>query len=116
MVEIANLYREAFSGRIDVLGFPAESNPVWHNFLLFTKKRDQLREYLLENGIDTRVHYPIPIHLQIGHNNEFNAGDFPKAEYQSTHSLSLPIYPTMNNEQVQRVITTVLEFCKTNST
>lgn len=116
VVEIANLYREAFSGRIDILGFPAESNPVWHNFLLFTEKRNQLREYLLDNGIETRVHYPIPIHLQIGHNNEFDAGDFPKAEYQSTHSLSLPIYPTMNNEQVQNVITTVLEFCKTNST
>ena len=116
VAEIAHIYKEAFSGRIDLLSFPTQSKPVWHNFLLFSKKRNQMREYLLKNGIDTRIHYPIPIHLQIGHNNEFNVGDFPKAEYQSTHSLSLPIYPTMNNEQVQHVVNHVLEFCKTNLT
>lgn len=116
VAEIANIYRNAFSGRIEVLGFPQESKPVWHNFLLFTPQRDQLRNYLLENGIDTRIHYPIPIHLQVGHNNEFKEGDFPKAEYQSTHSLSLPIYPTMTDSQVQHIVTTVLRFYRTHLT
>lgn len=114
VTEIADIYREAFFGKIDVLDFPQETQPVWHNFLIFTEQRNELRDYLLTNGIDTRVHYPIPVHLQIGHNNEYKTGDFPRAEYQSTHSLSLPIYPTMTNTQVKHVVTTVLDFCNSN--
>jgi dTDP-4-amino-4,6-dideoxygalactose transaminase len=109
---IANKYLDSFSGKVEVLKVPMFSKPVWHNFLIFTERRDSLRKYLFDKGIDTRIHYPIPIHLQEVHKNQYRIGDYPKAEYQSANSLSLPIYPTLTNNQVEYVIDTVLEFLK----
>lgn len=108
--EIASNYQEALSRIVETLKVPRDSLPVWHNFLVFTEKRDSLRNHLLTRGIDTRIHYPIPIHLQEVHGNEYVRGSFPKAEYQSTNSLSLPIYPTLTDHQVEVVTTAVKDF------
>ena len=110
VIEIANTYKNALQTYVQILNVPLDSYSVWHNFLIFTKNRDQLKNHLLQRGIDTRIHYPIPIHLQKGHNNEYSQGSFPNAEYQSTNSLSLPIYPTLENEQVDYVIQNVKSF------
>lgn len=108
--EIASIYQETLSSIVETPRVSSDSLPVWHNFLIFTEKRDSLRNYLLTHGIDTRVHYPIPIHLQEVHGNRYGRGSFPKAEYQSTNSLSLPIYPTLTDHQVEAVINTVRDF------
>lgn len=86
---------------------------VFHNYIIMTKSRDSLRDFLIESGVETRVHYPIPIHLQKAANNlGYKLGDFPKAEKQSTNSLSLPIYPELSDSQIEYVASQIKTFIK----
>ena len=85
--------------------------PVWHIFAVRCKKRDELEEYLSENGIATNKHYPIPIHLQECYKDmRFKQGDFPIAEEISETELSLPMYYGMTDNEVQYVIETINHF------
>lgn len=89
------------------------AEPVFHNFIIHTKNRNALQTYLYEVGVETKVHYPVPIHLQrcavpLG----YKVGSFPISEYQSMNSLSLPIYPELTDEQVETVISEIKNFFK----
>ena len=89
---------------------------VYHTFIIQTNKRDKLKEFLADKGIDTKIHYPIPIHLQqaakyLG----YKKGDFPVTEKQADTILSLPVYPELTNEQVNYVADAIIEFYKKHS-
>jgi len=89
---------------------------VYHTFIIQTDKRDKLKEFLAGLGIDTKVHYPIPIHYQeaakyLG----YKKGDFTVTERQAETILSLPVYPELTDEQVNYVADAIVEFYKTNS-
>ena len=87
------------------------TEPVFHNFIIHTKNREALQSYLYEVGVETKVHYPVPIHLQeCAESLGYKVGSFPISEYQSTNSLSLPIYPELTDEQVETVITEIKNF------
>jgi dTDP-4-amino-4,6-dideoxygalactose transaminase len=107
---IANQYSSLKSEMITTLRVPSGAVPAWHNFLVFTKKRDLLKDFLFQQGIDTRIHYPIPIHLQKVYSSKFPVGSFPQSEFQAKYSLSLPIYPSLTNEQVEYVMLNVRKF------
>ncbi len=84
---------------------------VFHLFVITTDRREDLERYLLEKGIYTGKHYPIPCHLQkayhfLGH----KVGDFPNSEYLSNHCLSLPIFPEMEDKMVEKVIDELNKF------
>jgi dTDP-4-amino-4,6-dideoxygalactose transaminase len=85
--------------------------PVFHLFAIRCDTRDVLAKSLGENGIDTAVHYPIPIHMQPAYRNayEYWGGEFPVSEKLSTQMLSLPMFPEMTNEQVDRVCQVINE-------
>ncbi len=84
---------------------------VYHNFVILTDRRDALAEYLKDNGIDTRVHYPIPIHLQPAAKSlGYKLGDFPVAERCAKQMLSLPIYPELADDAIEYVILKINEF------
>jgi len=84
---------------------------VYHNYVILTDRRDALADYLKENGIDTRVHYPIPLHLQPAAKNlGYKIGDFPVAERLMMQMLSLPIYPELTDNHVDYVIAKIKEF------
>ena len=94
----------------------AYEKAVYHTFIIQTDKRDELKTFLAERGIDTKVHYPIPIHLQeaakyLG----YKKGDFPVTEKQAETILSLPVYPELTNEQVNYIAECVIEFYKSHS-
>ncbi|HEY0077466.1 MAG TPA: DegT/DnrJ/EryC1/StrS family aminotransferase [Pyrinomonadaceae bacterium] len=77
---------------------------VYHLFVVQAEARDALREKLGEAGVQTGIHYPIPVHLQpayasLGH----KAGDFPEAERQAASVLSLPMFPELTEEQLVQV-------------
>jgi dTDP-4-amino-4,6-dideoxygalactose transaminase len=105
------MYREKLAG---VVGVPIDKEfeePIYHNFIIQCERRDELQKYLLERGIETKVHYPIPIHLQkaaipLGYKEE----DFPTVETQAKRILSLPIYPELSDEQVRFVIEAIKLF------
>jgi dTDP-4-amino-4,6-dideoxygalactose transaminase len=84
---------------------------VFHLYMIACEKRDALQKFLNDNGIQTGIHYPIPIHLQkcykeLGHKR----GDFPVAERLSDKILSLPMFPELTEAQIQYVATRIKEF------
>lgn len=80
-------------------------SPVFHLYAIGAEDRDELAKSLQQEGISTAVHYPIPIHLQpaYGERCGYREGDFPVSERLSHRLLSLPIFPSMSDEQVDRV-------------
>jgi len=77
---------------------------VYHVYAVRTDDREKLRDVLGRQGIQTGVHYPIPVHLQPAHADlGYHAGDFPAAEQVAREVLSLPMFPEMTREQVQAV-------------
>ena len=82
---------------------------VWHLFVIRTAKRDQLQKYLLENGIQTLIHYPIPPHKQKAY-KYYNHLSFPITEKIHDEVLSLPISPVMEEEEVVKVIQVINQF------
>lgn len=81
-------------------------NNVYHIFPIFTSQRDRLKQYLLERGIGTLIHYPIPPHLQSCY-PEYHHLSFPVTERLAREELSLPLNPTMTDEEVMYVIKTL---------
>lgn len=78
---------------------------IWHVFVIRTEKRDELIKYLKSNGIETLIHYPIPIHLQNAYKDlGYNVGDFPVSETLSKTVLSLPIWYGMKEEEINYLI------------
>ena len=79
------------------------SSHVWHIFIIHTHYRDNLQQYLTENGIQTIIHYPIPPHKQNAY-SEWNHLSFPITESIHSNVLSLPISPVMSDNEVLRVV------------
>ena len=84
---------------------------TYHQYVIRVKQRDELREFLLEKGIQTAVYYPIPLHLQpcfryLG----YQKGDFPQAEQASAEVLALPIYPELPESNQEYVVAAIREF------
>ncbi|WP_163399991.1 DegT/DnrJ/EryC1/StrS family aminotransferase [Flavobacterium fluviatile] len=78
-------------------------NHVFHLFVIRTENRDELQQYLLENGIQTMIHYPIPSHKQKAFSN-WNNLSFPITERIHNEVLSLPMSPVMTGDEVSFVI------------
>jgi len=90
---------------------PAHSKAVYHLYVIRTKNRDGLMQYLAEREIGTGIHYPIPLHLQVAYTGHFyKAGDFPIAEAVATEIVSLPMFPHITAKQQERVTAEIEEF------
>jgi dTDP-4-amino-4,6-dideoxygalactose transaminase len=76
---------------------------VWHVFVIRTKNRQKLQQYLLDNGVHTMIHYPIPPHKQKAY-SEWNTCSFPITENIHSEVLSLPISQIMPYSEVERVV------------
>jgi len=77
---------------------------VFHLFVIQVKKRDIVQESLVQKGISTGLHYPIPLHLQKAYEHmELAVGSFPVAEACAKRLLSLPMYPELTEEQIRCV-------------
>jgi dTDP-4-amino-4,6-dideoxygalactose transaminase len=84
---------------------------VYHTFIVQADRRDELQQYLATRGIGTRIHYPIPIHLQAAARDlGYRPGDFPTAERQAGRILSLPIHQTLTVPQREYVAAAVRAF------
>jgi dTDP-4-amino-4,6-dideoxygalactose transaminase len=77
---------------------------VYHVYVVRVPDRDAWRSRLTEAGVQTGVHYPIPVHLQPAYRNlGYSAGDFPVSERVAGEVLSLPIYPELTNAQIETI-------------
>ena len=80
---------------------------VWHIFPVFSPRRDELQQYLLENGVETAIHYPIPPHRQRCYNLQssiFNLQSFPVTEQIHAQELSIPCHQALTDEDATRII------------
>jgi dTDP-4-amino-4,6-dideoxygalactose transaminase len=112
-IEIAKRYDEAFkdSQVNNIISKYREGN-AYHLYIIQVERRKELYDFLRKHQIFTQVHY-IPVHLmpyyrQFG----WKEGDMPVAEKYYNHCLSLPMYPTLTNEEQDNVIDLILDFYK----
>jgi len=113
--ENARFYKRYLSG-IEQIQLPIDEpyeESVYHTFVIQADRRDKLKSFLARQGIDTKIHYPVPIHLQpaakdLGHKR----GSFPVIERQSKRILSLPIYHGLTTAQLKYVVKCISQFYK----
>jgi dTDP-4-amino-4,6-dideoxygalactose transaminase len=113
--QVANVYYELLN-EIDEIILPtlaANASHVYHQFIIRTSRRDQLKKYLAKNGIDTLIHYPVPpfkqkAYLHLG----YKQGDFLIAEELANTMLSLPIWPGIEFRQIEYISMHIKSFFK----
>lgn len=110
--EIAKRYREAFAGNNHIKTQKEDGNyfNAHHLFVIEVKDRKGLYDFLISQGIFAQIHY-VPVHLmpyyqQFG----WKAGDFPKSEKYYSGCISIPMYPTLTNEEQNYVIEKIKEY------
>lgn len=86
-----------------------EAEHVWHLFVIRTAEREKLQNYLLENGVQTLIHYPIPPHHQEAY-KEWSNLSFPISEKIHEEVLSLPMSPVMEEEEINEMIKVINNF------
>ncbi len=106
---------EVYNARLGAAGIAIptaapERTPVYHLYIIRSKKRELLKEQLKERGIASEVYYPQPLHLsapcrELG----WVEGTLPVAEQAARETLALPLYPEMTDEQINAVITAVID-------
>ena len=114
----AQTYRQLFS-QSGLLGSELKSIPaaisdkshVFNNYVIGAERRDDLKKFLANHGIQTEIYYPLPLHLQncfarLGHKK----GDFPRAEEAARHVLALPLYPELTVTQQKAVVENIQAF------
>ena len=107
----AALYDELLAGTGAVTPWTARyAEHVWHLYVIRCPDRDTLRERLAERGIDTGIHYPVPVHLQRAYRDlGYGPGDFPVTEACAREIVSLPMYPELGADMVLGVARAVGE-------
>jgi len=77
---------------------------VYHLYVIKTEKRDELSNYLKEKGIQTLIHYPVPVHMQEAYNDlNMKKGQYAAAENCAKHILSLPMFPELSESEIETV-------------
>ena len=111
----AEFYDKHLSACKDIITPKAMNNVkhVYHLYVIRTTNRDQLQQYLKENGVFTGIHYPIPCHLQKAYNYlGYQKGDFPVTEAQADQLLSLPMSEQLTEIEIQYAADTIKKYFK----
>lgn len=109
----AKIYQDMLSG-LEEVRCPVDADnerATYHTFVIQAEERDRLKQYLAEQGVETCIHYPIPIHLQeAAQYLGYREGSLPVTERQSRKILSLPVYPELGEENLRCIANHVRDF------
>jgi dTDP-4-amino-4,6-dideoxygalactose transaminase len=115
---IARRYQESLANCPNIIlpFVPDWAEPVWHLFVIRSQQRDELQQKLRDSNIDTMTHYPIPPHLSEAYAKyqKWQAGDFPLTENLANEILSLPIYPHLEDKQLEYIIFHLNKYLRQN--
>ncbi len=102
-------YDRLFSGsRVDAPTAMSYARHVYHIYAIRTRQREAWQARLLQQGIQTGIHYPIPVHLLPAYSDlGYKAGDFPHSEQAANEVLSLPMFPELTRRQCEEVAAAV---------
>lgn len=108
--KVANAYLEGINNKAIILPIKEnDSAHVWHIFVIRCENRDELQKYLADNGVQTLIHYPVPPHQQSAY-KEWNELSYPISENIHAGVLSLPIGPTITDEEIVTIIKAINNF------
>jgi len=117
-IQRAEMYHKLFR-RSGLLGNGVTSIPpsitdrshVFNNYVIGAERRDELKQFLAEKGIQSEIYYPLPLHLQkcFAHLG-YKKGDFPQAELAASRVLALPLYPELTASQQEIVLGAIRDF------
>ena len=118
----AQLYRDYFieaglEGRYIELPIEKEKRHTYNQFVIKVKEhRNELREFLRQQGIGTEVYYPVPLHMQECFNYlGYRPGDFPVSVEASEKTLALPIFPELTNGEIEFIVNNIRRFFEQKS-
>jgi dTDP-4-amino-4,6-dideoxygalactose transaminase len=104
---VAAQYNKLLAGTPGVI-LPVEAEygrHIYHVYAVRVSQRDVILKQLGERGIGAGIHYPVPVHLQNAYSNlGYKRGDFPESEDCGNSFLSLPMYPELTDEQIEKVV------------
>lgn len=112
----ADYYDNAFAStdKIETPYRVSYSNHVFHQYTLKLSDgvdRDALQKHLMDNGIPAMIYYPVPLHIQEAYKgSRFNDNDFPVTDDLSKRVLSLPMHTELNEEQLNHITKSILEY------
>ena len=87
------------------------SEPSYATYIIRAERRDELQAYLIEHGVDAKIHYPKPIHLQtVGHRLGYRHGEMPEAERQAAEILTLPLNEYLTSDQLAYMVEQIRAF------
>lgn len=113
-IAIANKYLKGINNSLIKLpNIDSGCSSVWHLFVLEVEDRDRFIQHMLDCGVKTDIHYPIPPHLSKCYSNLGNhVGDYPKTEYLANHVVDLPIFNGLADEEIETIIKAVNSYGK----
>jgi len=110
----ANIVDNGLKELINYVTVPPRSEGYRETFSLYMarfRKRDSLIKYLVEKGVEAKIHYPVPLHLQKAAGNlGYKQGDFPVAEKYCEEIITLPIHQFINTEQIDYMLDSIRTF------
>lgn len=110
--QIAEMYNKGLEGLPIILPSTAPENKhVFHLFVIRVKQREKFIKFMSDEGVNTVIHYPIPIHLQPAYKYlNYKKGFLPVTEKVSEEIVSLQIYPDLEDNEVEYVIKSIKKF------
>ncbi len=111
-IELATLYDNFLTNKVIKPIFASNSSHVYHIYNIRTEKRDELKDYLKKNGIETEIHYPIAPNKQKGYEKYFENQQYPISEEIHNTTLSLPISYCTTKEEINHIIKKINTFFK----
>jgi dTDP-4-amino-4,6-dideoxygalactose transaminase len=105
----AAVYDELLAGsNVEIPAAISDVRHVYHTYTIRSSERDTLEQRLTASGVQTAIHYPIPVHLQPAYSdNRYPIGSLPESERAAQEVLSLPMYPELTCGQIQSVSTVI---------
>ncbi len=106
------LIKEAGLSHVLTVPFEKENRHIYNQFIIqVDERRDELKDFLIKNNVGCEIYYPVPLHLQkcfagLG----YLSGEFPVSEFAAGHTLALPVYPELREEQIVYVVDQIKKF------